>query len=193
MKRTNSPYIVLCVIMLLIVLLCSILLILQLCTHRNNAAYTEIDPLFSDVQKDTLHNIIQKQRFYSPRFLVEYLKQSSPALQSVSVLKRPDQTLDIVLVAQKPIYCINNDYIVTDKHQLVARQLYDNFYTNQRPSITVEQISNILLDGQVCPLFLHTLHSVTHNIYEQYRIAWHNPADIWLYDKKNITFAIRCS
>lgn len=149
------------------------------------------DPSLSANVTSAIHTLIDRATTYNPAQIVEKIYAHVPVVQAIHITNVPGNRQRVEITAQAPLYSINEQWVLTNKHELVFHDVYSPACLATLPRLTVHDWDAHA--PALCADLLKTLYACRsfENLYHHYNFVWHHTVDAWLYDKHDPFFAIR--
>ncbi len=154
---------------------------LNICVITNPSNSAEIN----DKVKDLINSGLYKSRAIK---IAEELKAIFPAIKSIEKISKGSCRKVIKVQTDLPVFMINNNRVITSGSKIISNSFYSpEFYEN---------LNNFFLeDREVSPaeeaLIFNFFKNLNPEVFEKYRIIWHNKTVITLLDKEDSFFYIK--
>lgn len=149
-----------------------------------------VDAAASSLVEQQIVAVAQQQSWYNPVLLAAQIQKELPAVQSVTVANRPIHQLEVDVTLQQPLYCINTNFVITDKHIVVPAAWYASDVLTKLPELKLSGVGQHA-EPELDYSLLFALAHLPQSLWGMYHIAWINAFDAYLYDITEQQFAIR--
>ncbi len=165
------------------------MMLIKKTSHAHEQRYNFcIDPILSSQTQHEIISFIQHAALKNKTALIHLILATFPFINAVEMRHDATGLLAVSIESSQPWLSLNNDFIVTDCGNIVAKNCFESHVITNLNSIKLA--AALQPNSKLSPLFMRSIAHISPDIFDAYTITWKSDEESWMQDKKDNNFFI---